>query len=463
MNVLIVSTFDTKGGAARAAYRLHRGLEKIGTGSAMVVKEKYSHDPAVFPISPLPGDAACKSEAPGALKRIQTYQQRYNRGKRTAVSDTLFSTGHPGYHIESLDIVRWADIINLHWVAKFQSTQTLAALRALGKPVVWTLHDQNPFTGGCHYSAGCLQYKEDCRACPQLTGDSRRLPHVSLQGKREHLGGGGITVVSPSRWLAQEAKESRVFKEASVVTIPNAVDIHTFAPRDKAEAKQHLGIPAGTFTILAGAANRRPKRKGLAQFLEAMRHCLEDSLFKGLVREGKVLLLCFGHPAAEFEALSIPFKAFDHIESGRELCGIYSASDLFVLSSVEDNLPNTMVESMACGTPVVAFDTGGMPDMIADGITGRLVPFPDAKAMGEAIIQLTGETPQRRAMGQKARQLIEREFKPEDQARAYTRLFSSLLPGEYGNHSGRHPFPPAPGGCSLDLSFHHFFEAVEEK
>ena len=459
MNVLIISTFDTKGGAARAAYRLYQGLKHIGVNAAMLVKEKYSQEPDIFQAKVIADDKTQET-----LKTIQTIQEEYNITKRTEISNTLFSSGYPGFHIADLEIVRWADIINLHWTAKFQSTESIAALLALGKPVVWTLHDQNPFTGGCHYSAGCLQYKEDCRSCPQLTGDSWQLPHFSLQNKEHYLRGSGITVVSPSRWLANEARCSRVFQDASVVTIPNSIDILTFTPQSKIEAKQKLDIPAGTLTILTGVSGWRPKRKGLSEFLEAMRHCLENHRFKRLVLEGKILLLCFGHrPAEEFAALSIPFKSFNHVDSDDRLCHIYSAADLFVLPSVEDNLPNTMVESMACETPVVAFNIGGMPDMIDDRMTGRLVPFRNTKAMAEAVIELIEQPRERLTMGKNARQLIERAFKPEDQAHAYARLFYQLLPGEHGKNASLHLPPRQNIDCPLNFSFHQFFNDLKKE
>lgn len=448
MRVLIVNTFDIKGGAARAAYRLHKGLKRSGVASAMLVLEKFSQDKTVKAVAPLPAD---DHDAAERLKIFNAITKNYIKKNRTGMSNAPYFPGYPGYDLSKTKLVEEADVINLHWVAKYQSVETISALSALGKPIVWTLHDEHPFTGGCHYSAGCTLYESDCHTCPQLIDDPYKLPHHSLLYKEECFRGKNITVVSPSRWLADLAARSRVFKEKEVVTIPNSLEIDIYTPRDKRKAKKKAGIPGDCLTILTGAADWKPKRKGFAEFLSTMKHCLKNEEFSRLVKSGKLLLICFGTAAEEMKGLNIPFKAFGKVDADKEISTIYNAADIFVMPSVEDNLPNTILESMACATPVTAFAVGGMPDMIEDGINGLLAPLRDTEKMAQAVLELIFHTEKRERMGRKGRETIETHYKLEDQARAYTRLFSRLIPGG-GSTAKKFTIKEEPI-CPVDKSF----------
>lgn len=450
MNILIVNTFDIFGGAARAAYRLHKGLIRIGMNAFMLVKEKQSQDEKVLRVIPQTDESSLHQ-----LEIIHTITEDYIKNNRTDSSLGRFSLGYPGYDLTGAKIIKEVDLINLHWVDGFLSVESISSLLELGKPIVWTLHDVNPFTGGCHYPAGCTLFKDDCRLCPQLIKDPYNLPQFNLKSKISQFRDKNLTIVTPSKWMAKEAKHSAVFKHSRVVVIPNSIETDIFTPQNKKQAKGKFDIAENTVTILTGASRWKPKRKGFEEFLSAMKHCLDNKNFRNLVYENRIFLLCFGSPANAIKDMGIPYKSFGRVRSDPLLSDIYNAADLFLLPSTEDNLPNTMVEAMSCGIPVIAFNTGGMPDMIRDGITGRLVPPGNTEVLAQAIIHLVFHPSERTKMGEESRRLIEGCYKLEDQAENYARLFKTLLPAQY---SPVHRFPPhfTPGkdrDCRLDHSF----------
>ncbi|NIM10839.1 MAG: glycosyltransferase [Candidatus Aminicenantes bacterium] len=449
MNILIINTSDIMGGAARAAYRLHKGLNRIGINSLMLTKIMKSQDERVLQAN-LPVDDDSSIE----LEIIDLITKNYIKNNRTNLSNTFYSLGYPGYDLASMKIMDRVDLINLHWVAGFQSTESISSLLKLGKPVVWTLHDQNPFTGGCHYSAGCTLYESDCNTCPQLANDPYNFSYYNLKNKVTHFQDKNITIVSPSQWLANLARHSMVFRNSNVVTIPNSIEINVFTPQNKGTAKRKLGIAESCLTVLTGASGWREKRKGFSEFLSTMRYCLKNKKFKSLVDAGELLLLCFGTPANEMDRLKIPYQSFGHVHSDEKLCDIYNAADIFVFPSVEDNLPNTILEAMACATPVIAFNTGGMPDMINDGGTGRLVPFRDVEKLAAALLDLIFNAGVRNQIGKRSRKLMENNYKLEDQAQNYAGLFYKLLPRGTTSHSTSKNFTLHEDQyCSLDLSF----------
>ncbi len=422
MKVVQINTNDIQGGAARAAYRLHKGLKQIGTDCRMIVRYKVSTDDTVLSIN---------------LKKLdedfneiyflnKVIQGQYINAHRTDISNTIFSLPYPGYDLSRLSVVQDANIINLHWIAYYQSPLTLQKLFTLGKPVVWTLHDQWAFTGGCHYSAGCQKYRQDCSSCPQLAEDIFDLPAVILKDKLELFKGAKLTIVSPSRWLADCARQSMLFKDIRVEVIPNPLETDIFSPMPKSEAKKSMGISEEMLTLLFGAETNNEKRKGFQQLVAAIKYCLTSSDFRNLVKNGKINIFCFGHPNSELASIDIPVSSLGYLNSDEQLRKAYTAADILILPSLEDNLPNTMTESLSCGTPVIAFDVGGIPDVVVHGITGYLAPVGDIQQMGEAILSLIFNHEQRALMGKKGRQLIVKKCSLNTQAGQYQSLFSEL-------------------------------------
>ena len=250
MNITLISTNDIQGGAARATYRLHKGLIQIGQNVTMLSRKKASDDDHVYQIEAIAPDDSV------ALREItfDVIQKQAINAHRSDLSNTIFLIPYPGIDLSQVPTVQEADVINLHWVARFQSPSTLNRLLQLGKPVVWTLHDMWALTGGCHYSAGCCKYQNDCGDCLQLTHDPSRLAAAVLADKVKHLQGfTNLTLATPSQWLADCVRESHVFQDFRVEVIPYGLETDVFVPIPKAIAKETLGISPDVTTLLFGA------------------------------------------------------------------------------------------------------------------------------------------------------------------------------------------------------------------
>jgi glycosyltransferase involved in cell wall biosynthesis len=429
MRVVHVSTFDLQGGAARAAWRLHSGMQRLGVESSMLVRFKSAELSSVQQV------VRKKTWRTRVWKLIQ---EEYCLSNRTPLSNTHFSLGEPGMDLSAKELAREADILQLHWVQEFQSPASLAALLRLGKPLVWTLHDQRAFTGGCHYSAGCRGFERECADCPQLKSNPLQLPKRSLRDQREAFPSGAVTVVTPSRWLAEEARRSALFREARIEVIPNGIETEIFRPMPRAEARLQLGLPEQGFLALCGADSGEERRKGAAELLAALERLPENA---------GVQALWYGGLLPGAERLGSKVRSLGYLGPA-ELRAAYCAADVFVLPSLEDNLPNTALESLACGTPIVAFETGGIPELVINGKTGWLVPPGDIQALTDSLASLARDPRLCRPYGAYGAQWIAERYSIEMQARRYLELYSTLSPPRTGSRFGgsrhlRRSFLPA--------------------
>ena len=358
-----------------------------------------------------------------------------------------------------MPLVQAADVINLHWVAYYQSPVTLHRLLDLGKPVVWTLHDQWGLTGGCHIATRCERYRHDCHPCPQLADDPFNLPKAVLRDKVELFSGADLTIVTPSQWLATCATESRLFKDAPVLVIPNSVETDVFAPLPKAQAREALALPLESVVLLFGATDVKEKLKGFRELRDALQHCLAHPEFQRLVDDDKIRLLCFGHSSEELRPGRIPTTPLGYVASEETMRFAYAAADVFILPSLEDNLPNTMLEAMSCGTPVVAFAVGGIPDVVVDGVTGRLAPPGDVRSLGDAILALVFNSDERELMGQNCRKAMVDGYSPQVQARRYLESYQELCEGSRRSaqaarrgRAGERPDAETLAGSEIEIS-----------
>lgn len=412
MRVVHLSTRERHGGAARAAHRLHRGLLALGVASRVRVMRKDSDDPTVHGPSGLAGRALAY-----ARRRLDGLPLRLHPGREDAPFHLAWMPGVGAARIGRLR----PDVVNLHWLGG--GFVRLGALARLGVPVVWTLHDMWAFTGGCHYSGGCVRHREACGACPRLgSGRERDLSRWTWRRKRAVYGRMDLTVVTPSRWMAGRAAGSSLLGGRRIEVIPNGLDTDRYRPVDRAAARRALGLPGDRLLVAFGAVGAdSDRRKGYAELRRALAR-----LGASPAGEGVDLVTFGGDPGRAEEDPGLPVHRLGRLDGVRDLVRAYAAADVFVAPSLEDNLPNTVLEALACGTPVAAFAAGGIPDMVEPGVNGELAPVGDVEALARALAAILGDGDRRARMAAAARERAVRDHGAGRQARRYLRLYEEL-------------------------------------
>lgn len=425
IEIVQVGTYDLRGGAGIAASRLHAALRAAGVQSRHLVRYKAGTDPDTY-AADVP-DLATSPE--GLLADV--VQRAFIDARRTPVSNTLFTIDYPGIDITPHPVVRHCDLINLHWVSGFLSLESTRRVFGSGKPVVWTLHDEFQYTGGCHYSAGCTGFTRDCESCPQLRDDPLGIAPGRLRDRIAMLRDAPLTIVCPSEWIRQRALRSTALGPFRSITIPNSVPIDLFCPGSRGEARARLGLPVDRPCILFGSENHREMRKGFVELMEAIESVRTTE--RGRAALNDATILCFGRPSPELIETRLNVTALGPVDDPARLRDAYRAADLFALPSLEDNLPNTILESLACGTPIVAFDIGGIGEAVIDGATGWLAPERDTLAFGERLIDAVTLDPERAAaFAERARADAVSRFAPAQQAGRYRTLYHELLSARAG-------------------------------
>ncbi len=433
MRVVHVSKFENSGGASLAAHRLHQSLRRLGVDSTMFVSQKLTDDPTVTVFRP-PRDLFSRLQRRLRYEQITRSFARY-RKSRPAGSEGFSDDRVPGgaHLVAQLPV---GDVINVHAMYGFVDYQAFFTTVPQHTPVVRTLHDMSFFTSGCHYDMGCGKYTEHCGACPQLGSRwERDLSRHIWQRKSATLNTvkpDRLHLVAPSRWLANEAKRSALLHNFPITVIPLALDTEVFRPRDRWVAREALGIPSDASVILFIAGLLSQPFKGFALLAEAL---------NGLGDLSNLLLVSVGRGTPTVE-IRIPHLPLGHVATERCLSLIYSAADVFVIPSLHDNLPQTVLEAIACGTPVVGFEVGGIPDMVRPGVTGLVVPARDVSALRAAIRTLLQDPVQRAAMSANCRRIAMQEYALEVQARRYVGLYEEIL-------SWNPPVRKVPGASSL--------------
>lgn len=410
MKIAHISTSDCRGGAAKAAYRLHQGLVGVGVDSHFIVQEKDTDDPRVHGPVNLFGKVRARVSA------------RLDSGiRKSGVTEHWFSSAWVPDQLNARLAQLQPDVVNFHWVNKgFVRLETLGRL---SYPIVWTLHDMWPFTGGCHYTGGCSAYVKSCGKCPQLGSQqqqddsSRILSRKAAAWKKLKM-----QIVTPSIWMADCARASTLFREKAIKTIPYGLDTDVYKPLDRKFARYTLGLPEDKLMVLFGAdAGTADPRKGFDLLLESL-----DVLKRDEELSSNILLVIFGGSSSGngkingFETRYLG-KLFDETS----LALAYSAADVFVAPSREDNLPNTILEALACGTPCAAFHIGGMPEMIIPDQNGYLAHAFNVDDLARGIKQLL-IAPDKEAMRVRHHNYIRDGFGLHRQAERYLELYQTL-------------------------------------
>jgi len=421
MKILLIGKHSTTGGAAIASSRLMKALKARGVDVKMLVQEGGAEDEGVY--------STTRGWLKNRINLLRFIFERlvFLRHERSRSIRFLFSLANTGESIVRERQVMEADIIHLHWInAGFLSLKSLKELLKLGKPLVWTFHDMWPFTGGCHYALDCKGYTRECGHCPYLNKPgSRDLSHRIWKKKKKLFGNSQDTVITPSNWLGECVRESSMLSHWQLSTIHNPIDHEFYKPVEREEACANLGLDPSKKYILFGAANMKNMLKGFTYFLEATQ-ILTDKYEK--VSDTEILL--FGKSGGEKEhSFSLPVREFAFVKSNRTMIDLYSVAHLFVIPSLQDNLPNTILESLFCGTPVVGFRTGGIPEMIIHRENGYLADYKSSADLAEGMAWgLTAESYDRLSVRTRATALerFSKDLSVEKHIELYRNLINKL-------------------------------------
>lgn len=354
MTILHCNTLEKRGGAARSARRIVECLEnnKVETKYYYLFKDGEESKSLIPKIDAIP-------------------RLLFSRRKSIPFSTSIFSFGNRRV-VKKYN----PDIVHLHYI-----NMGLFSIKDIGRfdvPVVWTLHDSWAFTGGCHLPEECENYTLECKNCPALGLDKNiKLSSYILSLKEKHWKNKDITLVCPSNWIAQKAKGSHLFDKNKIIVIPNPINTDVFKPRNREEARKKYNLDRNKKYILFGAINPTgDANKGFKY--------LKEALSKLHLRNTELLLL----GTEDKTDAQIPVRSIGYIDNDKDLSYLYSAADICVNSSLSENLPNVLIESLSCGTPCIGFDTGGIPEIINRQEFGKVVEKYNTEKLAQAIEEI---------------------------------------------------------------------------
>ena len=397
MKIVILNTSERTGGAAVAAGRLGKALKQAGIQVNKLVRDDTW------------------------LNRFRFYWERLiiflcnhlNRKNLFAVS-----IANTGTDLSGNLSVKEADIIHFHWINQgFLSLKDIEALVKLNKPIVWTMHDMWPCTSICHHARDCEKFQTGCESCFFLKSKGKDLSTSVFDKKLSLYKDANITFVGCSRWLSGRAKKSYLLQDKTVLSIPNPIDTEVYHPMDQGTARELLGLPSGKKLLLFGALNVTDKRKGIDYLIAALRK----------IEKQDVELVVFGQVKDDIRGLfPVPIHSMGYLSDESKIVALYNAVDIFITSSLEENLPNTIMESMACGTPCVGFEIGGIPEMIDHKINGYVTNYKDANDLANGI-QCVLEHGDRQALSDACVKKVQENYTDEVIAGKYLALYQNIL------------------------------------
>lgn len=382
MRVLIINTTERRGGPAIAAYRLTEALKSNGIKAKMLVLEKETDKVTTIAI-----DKTLAVKRGLFMERLRlNLSNKLGRQHRYRLD-----LGSAGEDITNLPEFRQADVIHLHWINDgMLSLSMLERIIRSGKPVVWTLHDMWPFTGICHYAHDCDNYMKHCGSCPQLNSSREKdIAYRVFKKKQALLQHSSIRFIACSSWLKEMARKSSLLQGMNITCIPNAVDTRLFHPRDKATARRDLHLPAGKRLLLFSSESVTDKRKGFDYLVDA----LKELMAAHPEWQEQLGLVVLGKDSEKISYADIPCTVFPmpYMSDEKQTAEVYNAVDLYTIPSLQDNLPNTIVEAMACGVPCIGFNVGGIPEMINHLHNGYVADYKNTQNFAEGIHWLLTE------------------------------------------------------------------------
>jgi glycosyltransferase involved in cell wall biosynthesis len=415
MKVLHIATTDRIGGAAISAYRQHLGLLEAGVESEMLVRVKVTNNPLVQTWNP---SRELRHRLPRVLRR-----HYLKKVAPKPVAWRPFSDVRGEFGWFEADVLPPHDVVNLQFTSDFLDQPALIQRLDPKTPVVITMHDMNPLTGGCHYTMGCGEYLEKCGRCPQLQSTSNDDLSRAIWNRKlrmyELLASRKVHYVANSRWLARLAGESSLLRSRPITAINCGVDTRIFRPLDRTFARQVLGIPLDSRVVMFAADSVENERKGGRYLYDALAG-IKMPLY--LVTAGA------GYPPSGLKFKSLHLG---NLDCENLLALAYNAADVFVIPSTQEAFGQTALEASACGVAVAGFNAGGIAEIIADGETGVLSPVKNTEALRNSIEHLLLNDDMRKAMGAKGRERVEQKFTLSMFANQYLKVYNDLLGGEF--------------------------------
>jgi glycosyltransferase involved in cell wall biosynthesis len=399
LNVLHISESDAAGGAARTAYKLHTGLQVAGHNSRMLVGRRVTADPGVRTLKRNNAWRAADRLTGGVLDRLDLQYVLYPSSFVVA-RDSWFGE---------------ADLVQLHNLHGSYFSYTALPFLSRRRPTVWLLQDQWAMTGHVSYSLDCERWRDGCGACPYLDEYPRlRRDTTALlwRLKRRVYARSKLTLIVPSRWMLELVRVSPLLSRFEVHRIPHGVDTEVFRPRPKREARRSFGLPEDRPVVLFSASDLNEPRKGLHLLVRAL---------SGMAHPPLLALAGGGEPPRGIDA-----RPLGAIDDDRVLAQAYAAADVLAVPTVADALTQTAIESIACGTPCVSFDRGGVTDVVAHGDTGYQARFGDAADLARGLQAVLDDAD---GFGPRCRRAAEEQFGIQLQVRRYVDVYQRLVSG----------------------------------
>ncbi len=412
MKIALINTFDTLGGAARATFRLHKGLLKKGVDSKILVQQKGSDDADVIePKSKL------EKLRVSIATRLDPLPLLFYPNK----DSYIFTPGHFGSFNAKMHLDKF-DIFNIHWVGGgFQSVDSISSIT---KPLVLTLHDSWAFTGGCHIPYPCDKFMTKCGSCIKLNSKNNHDLSSNIWSKKYNAWKNkNIVLVGDGTWVAENAKKSSIFKDHRVEVVHPGLDLNIYKPLNKKFCREILGIEEDVKLILFGAviATTDPN-KGFQLLVPALKKFLYENQ-----DNQKIKLIVFGSSTASQENFGIDTHYIGKMHDDISLSILYSAADVMIVPSIIESFGQTASESFACGTPVVAFRTSGLKDIVDHQVNGFLAEPYDHNDLAAGISWVLEDADRLSDLGVEARKKAVEKFGIEKYVNDYINIYESLI------------------------------------